>query len=81
MGYTGENLDRQTAATAGGETAIFAAQEPVNAFVVGLEEVEFDLCPLFTRDSEMVLWGRADFFSQFGVVFDEAGQRFILVLD
>jgi hypothetical protein len=79
MGYTGANLERQMATTAGGETPVFVAQAAVAAYVVGLPDPRFQLWPMFSRDSEMVLWGRADFFMQFGVLFDEAAQRFSLI--
>jgi hypothetical protein len=81
MGYTGANLATDTAATAGGSTAVFVAQEPVHAYVVGLPAITFELFPMFAKGSSMVLWGREDFFTVFRVFFDEATQRFSLIRD
>ena len=35
---------------------------------------------MFMDGALSVLWGRADLFSQFGVAFDEAQQRFSLLI-
>ena len=36
--------------------------------------------PTFVDGAPSVLWGRADFFLEFGVVFDDASQHLSLVI-
>ena len=46
----------------------------------GLEQLAFELWPTFIDGAPSVLFGRADLFTIFGVMFDEANLHFSLVI-
>jgi hypothetical protein len=78
MGYRAGDLERRQGIGAGGAMDLLAARTPATAVVEGLSEPTFDIWPLFLPSSSHALWGRADFFRQFGIAFDERGQAFTL---
>ena len=57
---------------------IWASRTPATAVVDGLAEPSFAIRPLFLPNISNALWGRADFFREFGIAFDEPGQAFTL---
>lgn len=84
MGYTTEDLERDTMGVADGTTTpVLNAKKPAPAYGVGLPEPRFELYPTFIQGNNVTpLWGRADFFRVFTVGFDEPNQRLTLsVLD
>lgn len=78
MGYQAGDLERRQGVGAGGAMDIWAAKTPATAVVEGLTERTFAIWPLFLPNSSHALWGRADFFREFGIAFDEPGQAFML---
>jgi hypothetical protein len=82
MGYTSAQLDHGTVTMADGSSvSVWVANVPVTAYVVGLPELPFEVCPTFVPGADHALWGRTDFFKAFeGVAFEEAGQRFALTV-
>lgn len=79
MGYDQAALGEEQVATAGGTASVYVADEPIEAYVVGLPGIPFELWPSFGAENQMVLWGRHDFFKAFGVYFDETAQQVTLV--
>ncbi len=78
MGYRTGDLERREGVGAGGVIDTWAARTPATAVVDGLAEPSFAIRPLFLPNISHALWGRADFFREFGIAFDEPGQAFTL---
>lgn len=81
MGYTVEDMRRDHGMSASGPMEMWVAEKPSSAHVVGLDDVEFELWPTFLPEGHVALWGRADLFRQFGILFEEGDQRLTLHLD
>lgn len=80
MGYTVGNMRREQGMSASGPMGMWVAEDASSAHVVGLDEVELDLWPTFLPEGHVALWGRADLFRQFGILFEEEDQRLSLLL-
>lgn len=80
MGYRPTDLDQREAQQVSGKIDVWVPREPCRAELVGLPDYSFDLTPTFVDGSTHALWGRADFFSAFGVEFDETARCFILTV-
>jgi hypothetical protein len=78
MGYDASELLYAQGEGAGGAIDTWRAQRPCTAYVVGLSQFEFEFYPSFIAGGQDVLWGRADLFRTFGVMFEEEQQRFTL---
>lgn len=80
MGYTAADLEADQARIADGSTIpTWTAKIPSEAFAVGLPQPTFDLWPTFVPgNATRPLWGRADVFQAFPLLFNEAQQSFTL---
>jgi hypothetical protein len=78
LGYKQEQLQLTPCVGVGGACEVFEALEPLEAYVLGLQDAVFEMRPTFLPDSHMALWGRQDFFKIFGVCFDEPSEEFTL---
>jgi len=80
MGYGPGDLEQQPFQQAGGTATCYIAKQSSVAWVVGLDDRPFNVQPTFIDGASSVLWGRQDFFMQFGITFDEANQHFSLTV-
>jgi hypothetical protein len=78
MGYGAQTLTPITVGTASAPASALQATLPCAARVVGIEDVQFPLHPVFVFGSTGVLWGRTDLMKVFRVLFDEAAATFSL---
>lgn len=82
MGYRSDQLDSGSVTVADGSSvAVLVANVPVRAYVAGLPDPVFDVCPMFVPGNNMPLWGRSDFFNAFETVgFEEATKHLTLTV-
>jgi len=74
LGYQPDDLEPTQVGQVEGSAAAWDAKAPCEATVVGVEEVSFQIYPLFV-DTLDPLWGRADFMAAFRVSVSERRQE------
>jgi hypothetical protein len=79
LGYSQDELEQKDVNQVEGSAEAWEAQAPVVAFVNGLEEVQFEIAPLFVATLD-ALWGRADLMQTFAVTVFDAAQQLTLSL-
>lgn len=79
LGYKADDLTRVSVAQVEGAANAWVPQRPVRATVAGIEEVEFEMRPIFVATLD-ALWGRADLMATFDIAVSEARQELTLTL-
>jgi hypothetical protein len=78
LGYRDRDLFYMRVTVPGGSVGVWKARLPCRAVVPELENLPFELCPYFVPQLNEALWGRADFFVAFDVVFEHGEGRVLL---
>lgn len=79
LGYREQDLRRANVDQLQGSVSGLAARKPCIAFVKGVEEVKFEMKPLFV-DGPHVLWGRGDLMKTYEVCVSEKKKELTLRL-